>query len=140
MELALLVAGTYIHPCPPRRPGCDSLRPCKHLYRAEVGYNEVIDSCLHFLQASHVGKVVIACPPAGLAPTPSGRATVAITGGSGGLGVLMAGWMAATGEVSAVHLISRTGRLPAQAAPLTAAGIAVTVGVRKSLNSGLQPT
>jgi NAD(P)-dependent dehydrogenase (short-subunit alcohol dehydrogenase family) len=69
---------------------------------------------------------VVQCPPlAPLHPAPDNRkSSVAITGGTGGLGLLMACWVASMGEVHTIKLISRTGSLPA-AAPhtgLSAAG------------------
>jgi len=64
----------------------------------------------------------VSAPPSGLHPAGTGpdshssKASVAITGGSGGLGLLMAQWLATTGSVREVHLFSRAGRLPASAA------------------------
>lgn len=46
----------------------------------------------------------------------SAKASVAITGGSGGLGLLMAKWLAASGAVSSITLLSRAGRLSEAAA------------------------
>lgn len=64
-------------------------------------------------QASHAGKVVACAPPAS-APATHGsalsRARVAITGGTGGLGLLVARWMAGSGTVGHLRLISRGGR------------------------------
>eukprot|EP00879_Flechtneria_rotunda_P004708 GHRR01004972.1.p1 GENE.GHRR01004972.1~~GHRR01004972.1.p1 ORF type:complete len:737 (+),score=307.37 GHRR01004972.1:227-2212(+) len=67
-------------------------------------------------QASHVGKVVVSAAPSGIFPAGSAgsgfsKARVAITGGSGGLGLLMAQWLAASGAVRDIHLFSRQGRL-----------------------------
>lgn len=64
----------------------------------------------------------MSAPPSGLHPAGTGpdshssKSSVAITGGSGGLGLLMAQWMVASGSVREVHLFSRAGRLPAAAA------------------------
>lgn len=58
-------------------------------------------------------QVVVTAPPPAASPI-SGRAALvnaAITGGSGGLGLLMAHWLAASGAVSSVHLFSRRGKL-----------------------------
>lgn len=63
-------------------------------------------------------QVVVQAPPSSLSPpaSHSSKASVAITGGSGGLGLLMAQWLAASGSVREIHLFSRAGRLPASAA------------------------
>lgn len=67
-------------------------------------------------------QVVVSAPPSGLHPAGAGpdshssKSSVAITGGSGGLGLLMAQWLAASGSVREIHLFSRAGRLPASAA------------------------
>jgi D-arabinose 1-dehydrogenase-like Zn-dependent alcohol dehydrogenase len=64
-------------------------------------------------QASHSGKVVAAAPAAPLLPaqTPTAGASVAITGGLGGLGLLMAKWLVTTGQARRITLIGRRGRL-----------------------------
>jgi NAD(P)-dependent dehydrogenase (short-subunit alcohol dehydrogenase family) len=67
-------------------------------------------------------QVVVSAPPSGLHPAGTGpnshssKSSVAITGGSGGLGLLMAQWLATSGSVREVHLFSRAGRLPSSAA------------------------
>lgn len=79
-------------------------------------------TCLPLLVCVVV-QVVVSSLPAGVhtAGTPAGahssKATVAITGGSGGLGLLMAQWLAASAAITNIHLYSRQGRLP----PATAA-------------------
>lgn len=97
---------------------------------------------LHFLRLpverwlfmSAMSQVVVCCPPAGIHPagspagTRSSKASVAITGGSGGLGLLMAQWLAASGAVSDIHLYSRQGRLT-QAAANAPAGLLALTGV-----------
>lgn len=55
------------------------------------------------------------------------KASVAITGGSGGLGVLTAQWLVSHGCVSRVKLFSRSGRLGAVAGALLHAAACVTV-------------
>lgn len=83
-------------------------------------------------QARHVGKVVItpaATPAASSSSSTSALppvlpgGTVLITGGTGTLGALVAGWLA---EQGARHflLVGRTGRATAAAAPLLQAGTA----------------
>lgn len=66
------------------------------------------------LQAGHAGKVLAIAPPAPLLPPSAparGRASVVVTGGAGGLGLLFARWAATTGQARRVTLISRGGRL-----------------------------
>jgi NADPH:quinone reductase-like Zn-dependent oxidoreductase len=68
-------------------------------------------------QAAHAGKVVAAAPwqhgrLAGGSGS-SGGANVAVTGGTGGLGLLVASWMVSTGETKRVVLLSRTGKTSA---------------------------
>ena len=70
------------------------------------------------IQASHVGKVVVsteaAHPPAALSG--QGYPAVAITGGSGGLGLMTTQWLVhRTGPLHA-HLLSRSGRVADAAA------------------------
>ncbi len=71
-------------------------------------------------QASHVGKVVSYAPPAPVtSPTPGGtsgvtRARVLVTGGTGGLGLLVARWLSGCASVGHIHLASRTGRTAAE--------------------------
>ena len=69
-------------------------------------------------QARHTGKLVLTIPPDPAAPRPAG--TVLITGGTGMLGGLVAGHLAATGRARGLLLASRTG----PAAPGTAAVVA----------------
>eukprot|EP00878_Enallax_costatus_P022353 GHUV01023710.1.p1 GENE.GHUV01023710.1~~GHUV01023710.1.p1 ORF type:complete len:421 (+),score=183.85 GHUV01023710.1:79-1263(+) len=89
---------------------------------AGYGMKSVVAAMRLLAQASHVGKVVVSPSPAGIHPagspagTRSSKASVAITGGSGGLGLLMAQWLAASGAVSSIHLYSRQGRLTPEAA------------------------
>ena len=45
-----------------------------------------------------------------------GRAAVAVTGGTGGLGLLVAAWMARTGAAGRLLLLGRGGRAPDAAA------------------------
>lgn len=66
-------------------------------------------------QAAHVGKVVAYTPPtaAPVGPTHGSalsRARVLITGGTGGLGLLVARWLVGCGSVGHLHLVSRRGR------------------------------
>lgn len=70
----------------------------------------------------------------------SSKASVAITGGLGGLGLLMAQWMAASGSVREIHLFSRAGRMPASAATAPAgllAGDANTAATAEPLQQWL---
>lgn len=65
-------------------------------------------------QATHVGKVVTLSPVGALAPSMAaaeGGARVVITGGLGGLGLLMGRWLVARGSVTHLLLLGRTGRL-----------------------------
>lgn len=82
------------------------------------------------LQASHVGKVVVAKQSTGLAPCVSDRATVAITGGLGGLGLLVARWLVGTGEVGNIHLVSRSGRFAVGTEGLPDGSACITAMVR----------
>eukprot|EP00883_Tetradesmus_obliquus_P011533 jgi/Sobl393_1/4315/SZX67650.1 len=91
------------------------------LTQAAYSMTSVVAAMRLLAQASHVGKVVVSAPPAGIfaggsAAGAHSRASVAITGGSGGLGLLMAQWLAASGAVREIHLFSRQGRIPAAAA------------------------
>ncbi len=66
--------------------------------------------------------------PTGLAPTRS-RASVTVIGGTGGLGLLVANWLVATGDVRSVRLLSRSGRLSCAGSAyqqLLAAGVGIT--------------
>ena len=80
-------------------------------------------------QARHVGKLVLTIPPDPAAPREPG--TVLVTGGTGTLGGLTAGHLAATGRARALVLVSRSGpRAPgvaALAAGLAGRGAAVRV-------------
>ena len=58
-------------------------------------------------QARHVGKLVLTIPPDPAAPREAG--TVLVTGGTGMLGGLVAGHLAATGRAGALILASRSG-------------------------------
>jgi NADPH:quinone reductase-like Zn-dependent oxidoreductase len=64
-------------------------------------------------QASHVGKILALAPPTPLLPAagPAARGRVVITGGGGGLGVLMARWLVVTGAAARITLVTRGGRL-----------------------------
>jgi hypothetical protein len=66
-------------------------------------------------QASHVGKVLTLSPALGPISGSGGvgrggKASVAVTGGTGGLGLLVAGWLVKTGAVGKVVLLGRSGR------------------------------
>jgi NADPH:quinone reductase-like Zn-dependent oxidoreductase/acyl carrier protein len=73
-------------------------------------------------QARHVGKIVLTVPPDQAAPRPAG--TVLVTGGTGTLGKLVAGHLAATGRARGLVLTSRSGPAAPGTAAL-AAGLAV---------------
>src|SRR5260370_10704490 len=67
-------------------------------------------------QARHTGKLVLTIPPDPSAPRKPG--TVLVTGGTGMLGGLVAGHLAATGNAARLLLASRTGpAAPGAAAP-----------------------
>src|SRR5262252_6636085 len=80
-------------------------------------------------QARHTGKLVLVIPPDPAAPRRAG--TVLVTGGTGTLGGLVAGHLAATGRARALVLASRSGPAAAgvagPAAGLAAAGAGVLV-------------
>ena len=72
-------------------------------------------------QARHTGKLVLTIPPDPAAPRPPG--TILVTGGTGLLGGLVAGHLAATGQARSLVLASRSGPQAPGAAAL-AAGLA----------------
>ncbi|HEV3293788.1 MAG TPA: SDR family NAD(P)-dependent oxidoreductase, partial [Streptosporangiaceae bacterium] len=80
-------------------------------------------------QARHTGKIVLTIPPDPAAPRQPG--TVLVTGGTGMLGALVAGHLAATGRARGLVLASRSGPdapgVAALAADLAARGAAVQV-------------
>ena len=80
-------------------------------------------------QARHTGKIVLTIPPDPAAPRVPG--TVLVTGGTGMLGGLVAGHLAATGRARQLVLAGRSGPaasgVPALAAGLAAAGAGVLV-------------
>ncbi|HEY2264150.1 MAG TPA: SDR family NAD(P)-dependent oxidoreductase, partial [Streptosporangiaceae bacterium] len=80
-------------------------------------------------QARHAGKLVLTIPPDPAAPRQAGTALV--TGGTGTLGALVAGHLAATGRARTLVLVSRSGPAApgaaALAASLAARGTAVRV-------------
>lgn len=77
------------------------------------------------IQATHVGKVVAApsltAPPP--AVPPQSYPKVAITGGSGGLGVMMSLWLVQNNGPLYVQLLSRSGRLTTGATETTSLSI-----------------
>jgi NADPH:quinone reductase-like Zn-dependent oxidoreductase/acyl carrier protein len=72
-------------------------------------------------QARHTGKLVLTIPPDPAAPRPAG--TVLVTGGTGMLGGLVAGHLAAAGRAPVLVLASRSGP-QAPGAAAVAAGVA----------------
>ena len=68
-------------------------------------------------QASHAGKIIISTPRRGPSPSASGGtadgdgATVAVSGGLGGLGLIVSSWLVSTGAARRLVLLSRSGRL-----------------------------
>ena len=70
-------------------------------------------------QARHTGKVVLSIPPDAAAPRRPGTALV--TGGTGMIGALAAGHLAAAGRAAALVLASRSGPAAPGAAALAAA-------------------
>lgn len=99
----------------------------------------------HFCVVLACLQVLVSAPPSGLAPAGSApnstisKASVAITGGSGGLGLLMAQWMATTGSVREIHLFSRAGRLPASAAAAPVGLLAGDSSTGSSSTAAQQP-
>ena len=79
-------------------------------------------------QAGQAGKVVLTIPPDPAAPREPG--TVLVTGGTGTLGALVAGHLAATGRARHVVLASRSGPAAAGVAALAADVAAVGAGVQ----------
>jgi candicidin polyketide synthase FscB len=69
-------------------------------------------------EARHTGKIVLTIPPDPAAPAAAG--TVLITGGTGMLGTLVAGHLAATGRARSLLLASRSGPAAPDVAALTA--------------------
>jgi NADPH:quinone reductase-like Zn-dependent oxidoreductase/acyl carrier protein len=69
-------------------------------------------------QARHTGKLVLTIPPDPSAPRETGTALV--TGGTGTLGALVAGHLAAAGRAKAIMLASRSGPAAPGAAALAA--------------------
>ena len=98
------------------------LSPLRHRLRYSLASTS---SALRALaQASHAGKVVVTAQPtrpsseprSGLAVVVTG-ATVAVTGGLGGLGLLIASWMVSTGMATRMLLLGRTGKTLGKPAP-----------------------
>ena len=91
------------------------LRPLRN--RLCYGLASAASALRALAQASHAGKVITLSPPRGpLAAAPpgggvGGGASVAVTGGTGGLGLLLASWMVSTGAASRVVLLGRGGRV-----------------------------
>lgn len=86
------------------------------------------------LQASHVGKVVAVAERASEAPpvTPArSYPAVAITGGSGGLGLMISQWLVQCNGPAHILLLSRSGRVMDAAA----AGLAATAACISSVMS-----
>jgi acyl carrier protein len=87
------------------------------------------DAFRFMIQARHTGKLVLTIPPDPAAPRKPG--TVLVTGGTGMLGGLVAGHLAATGKAGRLLLASRTGPAApgaaALAADLATAGAAVQI-------------
>src|SRR5439155_20219434 len=80
-------------------------------------------------QARHAGKLVLTIPPDPAAPREPG--TVLVTGGTGALGGLAAGHLAAAGRARELVLASRSGPAAPGAAALAAglAGRGAKVGI-----------
>jgi NAD(P)-dependent dehydrogenase (short-subunit alcohol dehydrogenase family) len=84
------------------------------LPRRAFALDRVSDAFRHMAQARHIGKVVVAVPPPrGGVPLPAVRpdATYLLTGGLGGLGLEVAGWLAGRGA-RALALVSRRAPSP----------------------------
>jgi NADPH:quinone reductase-like Zn-dependent oxidoreductase/acyl carrier protein len=79
-------------------------------------------------QARHTGKIVLTIPPDPAAPRAPGTALV--TGGTGLLGGLVAGRLAAAGQAAGLLLVSRSGPAAAGAAALAAGLAGAGAGVR----------
>ena len=71
------------------------------------------------VQTSHVGKVVVAAERLGGAPAAiplRSCPSIAITGGFGGLGVMISRWLVQQSGPAHIHLLSRSGRAANEAA------------------------
>ena len=98
-------------------------------------------------QAFHAGKIVILPPPHGPLPPSAGGgggvggATIAITGGLGGLGLLVASWLVSTGAAGKLVLISRSGRLmQQQLSQITKAWSTLTSSAAMVITLALDPS
>ena len=108
---ALLAAGKL--PLPPVR--CWDVRRAPEAFR-------------FMSQARHTGKLVLTIPPDPAAPREPG--TVLVTGGTGALGGLVAGHLAATGRARELVLATRSGPDASGAAALAAGLAGRGAGVR----------
>jgi NADPH:quinone reductase-like Zn-dependent oxidoreductase/acyl carrier protein len=84
------------------------------------GLGNVAAALRQMSQARHVGKIVASSsaqqPSQGQAGPGVTGGRVVITGGTGSLGTLVAGWLVSTQQVNQLHLISRSGKLSTDAA------------------------
>lgn len=78
------------------------------------------------MQASHVGKVVVSADRSSAAPPALQQRSipsVAITGGSGGLALMISAWLVQRGGPAYIRLLSRSGRVADASLAATAACI-----------------
>ena len=103
------------------------LRPLRHISHSMGG---VAAAFRQMIQASHVGKVVAAAERAGGAPPavrPGTLPSLAITGGSGGLAIMISQWLVQRCGAAYINLLSRSGRVPDAAAAAALAATAAHV-------------
>ncbi len=107
------------------------------LRTATHSMGNVASALRQMTQASHAGKVVAAVKPsggnkAGPAFAPRSYPSIAITGGSGGLGLMVSEWMCQRTGPMHITLLSRSGKVAEDAAGL-AALLATTACITSSM-------
>ena len=100
---------------------CGTITPLRQITH---NLGTVATAFRQMIQASHVGKVVVSCQPSGpdLAQEQQSLPGVAITGGSGGLGLMVTQWLVQRHGPMYVRLLSRGGRVTDKAALSQLAG------------------
>lgn len=94
------------------------------------GLGVVASAFRQMVQATHVGKVVVAAERSGGAPPamqPRSYPAVAITGGSGGLGLMISQWLVQRNGHAYILLLSRSGRIADMAASASLASTSACV-------------
>lgn len=121
------------------------ITPLKHITRS---LGTVATAFRQMIQASHVGKVVVSAgsTASSLAGGRGSFPTVAITGGSGGLGLMITAWLEARLGPLYIRLLSRGGRVTdaASLAAITAGSACVScvmadAGVPADVAASLSP-